>query len=347
MTQVKNRRYRKLMVVAALLTTTLVFAGFNDATKAEMNLNDGKLHDKTSIGEEFLRKATPALGTTPSKQKLTVCMLNDNATISKINGYRKSVGKDQFVALDGTENIQGGDKVDIPNKFQKDFHIEINGLGKDGLIKIYRIPDVDSEVIQSFKIPSVIKLNEMAIYNGRFFKIKDAQGNEWYVDSNAVDYKVVADKKIRKTGSTITDQPRNVQLFLTQKTNLTPEELSVITRGTSLEGIEYAAAEIEEEYGINSLFTLALAAHESGWGNSYLARERNNLFGIAAYDSNVGSASSYSSKSECVRSWGRLIANEYFAHGRTTLYSINSIYASDPGWANEVHTQMLEMSGKV
>ena len=47
---------------------------------------------------------------------------------------------------------------------------------------------------------------------------------------------------------------------------------------------------MEEKWGVNALFGVAVAAHESSWGNSHLARTRNNLFGIAAYDGNEGAA---------------------------------------------------------
>lgn len=37
-----------------------------------------------------------------------------------------------------------------------------------------------------------------------------------------------------------------------------------------------------DRYGINPVVILAQAAHESGWGDSYSVRNRNNFFGIIA-----------------------------------------------------------------
>lgn len=37
--------------------------------------------------------------------------------------------------------------------------------------------------------------------------------------------------------------------------------------------------EAEQTYGINAIFIAAIAAHESGWGRSYIAQNKNNLFG--------------------------------------------------------------------
>lgn len=40
----------------------------------------------------------------------------------------------------------------------------------------------------------------------------------------------------------------------------------------------------EQSYGINGVFLASLAIHESGWGTSGIALNKNNLFGYQAYD---------------------------------------------------------------
>ena len=42
--------------------------------------------------------------------------------------------------------------------------------------------------------------------------------------------------------------------------------------------------EAEERYGVNALYLMAHSALESAWGRSQIARDKNNFFGIAAYD---------------------------------------------------------------
>jgi beta-N-acetylglucosaminidase len=162
---------------------------------------------------------------------------------------------------------------------------------------------------------------------------------------NQANWKVTTDNnKYRITGGPgnyhITDKPKNVTMDLTTPTNLTSDEIESLLAGTALAGIGDAIVEVEERYGINALFTISLAMLESGHGESYLARNRNNLFGICAYDSNVDAASSFASKSDCVRYWGKLIHDEYFAYGRTNLESINAIYASSGSWAYKVRNLM-------
>ena len=52
----------------------------------------------------------------------------------------------------------------------------------------------------------------------------------------------------------------------------------------------------QNEYGVNALLMIGVAANESAWGSSNIAMTKNNLFGHAAYDSDPnGSANGYSS----------------------------------------------------
>ena len=59
---------------------------------------------------------------------------------------------------------------------------------------------------------------------------------------------------------------------------LTEEQLA---KGLKRSLKEYASAFLaaEKEYGINAVFLAAIAALESGWGESVVAQSRNNLFG--------------------------------------------------------------------
>ena len=43
---------------------------------------------------------------------------------------------------------------------------------------------------------------------------------------------------------------------------------------------------IENQYQINGIFVASIAIHESAWGTSKIARDKKNLFGYGAYDSN-------------------------------------------------------------
>lgn len=152
-----------------------------------------------------------------------------------------------------------------------------------------------------------------------------------------------------------------------KKTN--PLTVSITTpSGFAKENLEYALEKLapelqndaehfiiaEKEYGINCIVTSAIAIHESGGGRSKLAKEKNNLFGIGAYDySPHQSARAFDSRKDCIFFLTELLATEYTAGGKFyggehNLKCINKNYASDPLWAHKVACLMrkiIELGG--
>lgn len=232
------------------------------------------------------------------------------------------------------------DISDVPDKYEKSFVLRIITVEANQ----YSAPLETAKLKNNSNIKKIYETNDLTVYNSNFIKVKSELGRDVYVntDKAVIDVVPTKDFRIINTGNdvTITDKVKNINFDLTSKTNLTAAEISTITKGTGLEGIENAVIDIEETYGINALFTISLAINESGWGESYLARTRNNLFGICAFDNDLDAASHFASKDECVRYWGKLISEEYFANGRYDLESINAIYASSPTWAYTVRNIM-------
>ena len=85
---------------------------------------------------------------------------------------------------------------------------------------------------------------------------------------------------------------------------------------------------------------------ESGSGRTKLARERNNLFGICAYDSDVNKAKYYETTEECWASYCRVItgsaryadaANNYATDPYGYVAAIKAAgYATDPEYVNKL-----------
>lgn len=128
--------------------------------------------------------------------------------------------------------------------------------------------------------------------------------------------------------------------------NVTAYELDKFLAGTKLAGLGHAFVQAELNTGVNAMFLTSLATIESGWGNSYIAKTKNNIFGFNAIDSSpTESASTFSSKEECIAKVARYIAKNYCdPNGRYykggTIAHVGSLYASDKGWATKVHNQM-------
>src|SRR5690625_5011265 len=61
-------------------------------------------------------------------------------------------------------------------------------------------------------------------------------------------------------------------LYLTNKTNLSKEDLEKGLINTNLQGLGKDFKKAEEKYGVNAILLMAMAKHETGNGNSYLAK---------------------------------------------------------------------------
>ena len=126
-----------------------------------------------------------------------------------------------------------------------------------------------------------------------------------------------------RTGS-LMDMP------ITQPSGLTADAFEQALAGTGLAGLGEALIRAEAATGINSLVLAGIIAHESGWGSSALARDKNNLAGLGAYDDCPGMAIRFDSREECIFYLARLIADG------GSLEEIGTWYASDPTWAEKV-----------
>lgn len=122
------------------------------------------------------------------------------------------------------------------------------------------------------------------------------------------------------------------------KSNLTGEELERFLKGTSLEGLGHSYALAEKEYGVNALVLLALSAHESAWGNSRIAKDKNNLFGYMAYDNSpYASAKQFETREDAIMTVASHLSRNYLTRGAKyfngyTLADMNVKYASDTEW---------------
>lgn len=132
---------------------------------------------------------------------------------------------------------------------------------------------------------------------------------------------------------------------------VTAYEIDMILAGSPLAGLGRAFIEAEAESKINAMFLLALAVHESNWGSSVLAKEKNNLFGFGAYDSNpYHGAKVFASKEECVKHVAQFLREHYlegsYYRGKT-IQSINLTYASDRAWGEKIFATMTRLDNQI
>ena len=118
---------------------------------------------------------------------------------------------------------------------------------------------------------------------------------------------------------------------------------------SKLFGQELAFKDAEQKYSTNAIIMLSTAINESGWGTSYLAKNKNNLFGHNAVDSDVyNSANGYKTVADGIYRHAYYYMNTLYSETKdaSDLYhgshlgnknsGINVKYAADVYWGEKI-----------
>jgi len=152
----------------------------------------------------------------------------------------------------------------------------------------------------------------------------------------------------------VAELPTGVQLA-SQMTVLCPSYLTYadqtrIEKGTGLAGVDFLY--VESKTGIDAVFLMAVAAHESAWGNNFWAKNYNNVMSLGITDSNPD-RTHYTSKTANVLATAQWLIRGYltvgapYYHGGFTQYEIGKSYASDGSWASGVTAQINAIEAKL
>ena len=144
---------------------------------------------------------------------------------------------------------------------------------------------------------------------------------------------------------------------LRKPSNYTAEELDKVyslmnIKGSRLAGKGAIFKEAEKRYQVNALYLIAHSALESSWGRSQIAKDKNNFFGIAAYDTTpYDSAKSFDDVDKGILGAAKWIRENYIDNGRTYLGNkssgMNVLYASDPYWGEKIASIMMSINSKL
>lgn len=144
---------------------------------------------------------------------------------------------------------------------------------------------------------------------------------------------------------------------LTEATNYSAEELDKVfsllnINNSLLENKGATFKEAEEHYHINALYLLAHSALESNWGRSKIAKDKNNFFGITAYDTTPYlSAKTFDDVDKGILGATKWIKENYIDRGRTFFGNkasgMNVEYASDPYWGEKIASVMMKINEKL
>ena len=120
-------------------------------------------------------------------------------------------------------------------------------------------------------------------------------------------------------------------------------------------GATFKAA--EQKYGVNALYLVAHSALESAWGRSKIAKDKNNFFGIAAYDTTpYTSATKFDDVDSGILGAARWIDRNYLsntgypangAYLGNKASGMNVNYATAPYWGESIASIMFSANEKL
>lgn len=318
-----KKRFRLQKIIMSVLILLVTFYGYGlvkelTTPEFEMEENFNVYAQEVQVKEEPL-------------------VLKDIGSLYRVEGEYMNIRKEPTTKSSSLGHALNGSIIPI-SKISNDGEWGYSNL-YDGWFYLGLLYEIPKEYHKNFTI--VLDINDIEyalpiqVYEGNKVKLSKTE----IINLKDVSWSIKPERGFDVSRSF----RRNLDINdITKPSYLSKQEIKSLIKGTALEGIEDAVKEIEDKYSVNALYTISVAAHESGWGRSHLARTRNNLFGIAAYDSNVSAAYHFKSKSDCVLYWGKMIKEQYFDRGLKTTHSINTIYASDTRWSHKVNSIMNE-----
>lgn len=327
----------------------------------------------------------------------------EEATLEYITKYRNnaSLPKGQMQVVQ--EGREGKQEITIKTTYQKEALIseeqvaskvtkasvnKIVEIGTGNYTSNYKVKVGDKLYVTSDRLSVMVEPKEESqkvatLVKGNELKLLAIE-KEWYkIVSNSITGYVKAESttyldtnKKEEIPNTTTGQTKaqltsklSFEMVLNQPSGLTLEQFKkILTDSKDINKIFSNNAQyfyyIEKQYNINGVFVAAVGIHESAWGTSQIARNKNNLFGYGAYDSNpYKGAYTFSDYSECIDLIARVFVKYYINPKGTSLYGgekavgtyyngptlrgINTRYATDKNWANGVYTHMKYLYNKL
>lgn len=115
-----------------------------------------------------------------------------------------------------------------------------------------------------------------------------------------------------------------------------------------------AIVNAQENYGVNALFILSAAMHESAWGTSPISCSKYNLFGIGAFDSNPSdSATPFDGYVDSINTFAQKYMRDGYMDAKDWRYAgsyvgnkgsgFNVRYASDSEWGKGIAGYMYRI----
>lgn len=292
-------------------------------------------------------------------------------------------GKEQIVIKKVYENDNLISEEEISKKIVKSSINKIVQVGTSNTSSNYKIKVGDTLYITPYNLivranPDIQEEKKYTISQNTQVKLKQIQDTWYYISwenkegwvpSNCLTY-INPNENVEKYNSTQTAVAKSkllsnlsIDMQLNKPSGLTQEQFKKIFEGEEKDSnkIFYNNAEyfyyIEQQYNVNGVFVAAVGVHESNWGKSSISKDKRNLFGYGAADSDpYNKAYNFSSYSEGIDLIARVFAKYYLNPKGTLIYDgqtatgvfyngptlagVNIRYASDKNWHQKVYSWM-------
>lgn len=318
---------------------------------------------------------------------ITIYQTNSNLSKGVIQVIQEGrEGKQQITKKKTYENGEIISEEQVNSKITKAAVNKIVEVGTNNYKSNYKVKIGDVVYVTSDRAEVMTEPNEntqkvATLVKGKELKIISIQ-NDWYKISSS---DVTGYVKIENTTYINKDNENEQETNISNSSNsiLKPSFGMALNKpsGLSLEQFKKVLNDskdtnkifannaeyfyyIEKEYNINGVFVAAIGIHESAWGKSNIAKNKKNLFGYRAYDSDpYNSASTFNTYAEGIDLIARVLTKYYLNPKGTEIYNgetavgtyyngstvtaVNKKYASDSGWANKVYSYMEYLYKKI
>ncbi|PGP21117.1 hypothetical protein COA01_16395 [Bacillus cereus] len=324
-----------------------------DGGSSEVPMSSYKV--TTTKGSNYYKDLNTAkinfVNSTDNDAYLTV----NDAVIDMKNGFARANKVADIYNLSGSKVTYVEADTEMTVTKITDDKVYISYAGKDGFIAkvdVNLIPFAKGENRSSFKKDSRGKLIH------RIYK-----GNSSYYDlevGTAPDYLVTGQQYYTYNPKQI-DGKDSYQYFMympiRMKASYTAEEIDNYIRANSpdspLIGTGKYFVGAANKYNINVGYFLAHAIHESAWGKSKIAKEKNNLFGFKAVDSNpYDGAAAFATLEEGIYYCADYVSKNYINTSDwrynggfvgDKAEGMNVYYASDAYWGEKIAGYMNKL----
>ena len=296
------------------------------------------------------------------------------------NGTQKITYKKVFE----DENLIGEEKISA--KVQKPAFNKIVHIGKNKQMKSYIAKPGELVTVMSDELTVYLEPNEKSNKTAKLVKNEKVKilkiDKEWYYIENKEIRGWIKKEGTRYIVKEVSETSKNsnysngninknidFNMNLNKPSGLSLEQFEKIlddkkdVNNVFKENAKYFYY-IEKQYNINGIFVASIGIHESNWGTSKISRDKKNLFGYGAYDSNpYNGAYNFSNYSESIDLIARVLVKYYLNPKGTKIYEgetakgtyyysptlsgVNKKYASDKNWANCVYKHMKYLYQKI